>query len=103
MRSTTVLFRVSVVLLMTSAAANSADALRLFKNYFVTGDYVVGGTGMRGTGRPDPATQAIVGGTTQSYARGTIRVSGVPANADVVAAFLYWQSLESSAEPSSAV
>ena len=49
---------------------------------------------MRGTGRPDPATQAYRWRKHPSYAKGTFRATRVPANADIVAAFLYWQSLE---------
>jgi hypothetical protein len=58
------------------------DALSFFKNYFITGDYVVGGVGLRGLG----GLSGVPG-----IARGTIAISGVPAKADIVAAFLYWQ------------
>jgi hypothetical protein len=71
------------------------DALALFKNYFVTGDYAVAGVGMRGTGVLDPATQV-------NWATATITMSGVPANADILAAFLYWAALETSPTPFSA-
>src|SRR3954468_23457995 len=54
------------------------DALSFFKNYFITGDYVVAGVGLRGQGVNGVAT-------------GSIQVSGVPAGADIAAAFLYWQ------------
>src|SRR5438046_10421543 len=30
--------------------AQAADPLTFFKNYFITGDYVVGGVGLRGSG-----------------------------------------------------
>src|SRR6266567_2887717 len=61
-------------------------------NYFVTGDYVVGGVGLRG-----------LGSTATNLATGTINIpdqtsvpsTGVPAGADIVAAFLYWQTVES--------
>ena len=56
------------------------DSLQFFKNYFVTGDYAVAGVGLRGSG---------VGG----LATGNIAISGVPANADVLGAFLYWQTV----------
>ena len=94
--------RFTVVFVLALRPANATDALQLFKNYFVTGDYAIGGVGLRGLGVPDPITQAAVGGTILNYARGTIRVSGVPENADIVAAFLYWQTLESATEPSGA-
>src|SRR6266568_9398735 len=62
------------------------NPLTLFKNYFVTGDYVVGGVGLRGLG---DAT---------GFATGTISIpdlmqpnhTSVPPGADIVAAFLYW-------------
>ncbi len=55
-----------------------ADALTFFKNYFITGDYVVGGTGLRNTGIAGIAT-------------GYIGITGVPAGSDIQAAYLYWQ------------
>lgn len=54
--------------------AQASTPLAFFQNYFVTGDYVVGGTGLfnsRGVGK--------------------LPVSGVPSGADILAAFLYWQ------------
>ena len=67
--------------------AQGTNPLRYFKNYFVTGDYVVAGVGLRGTGVNGMAT-------------GTINVTGVPVGADIVAAFLYWQSIETTSAPS---
>ena len=49
------------------------DALKFFKSHFVTGDYVVGGVGLYGSGA------------------GNISISGVPPDADIAAAYLYWQ------------
>jgi len=71
--------------------------LKLSNNFFVTGDYVVGGVGLRGLGTVDPATG-------RSLATGTITIpdnnqpnpSGVPAGADIVAAYLYWETVEKS-------
>ena len=57
-------------------ARQPTPPLQFFKNYFVTGDYVVGGVGVNGNGK------------------GTINISGVPADSDVVAAFLYWQVVD---------
>jgi hypothetical protein len=68
------------------SAQGSSGSFHFFKNYFVTGDYVVGGVGLRGSG-----------GTAQS-----IVVNGVPANADVLGMFLYWQTVVSSSELASA-
>ncbi len=81
-------------------SGQAADALQFFKNYFVTGDYVVGGVGIRGTGVLDTATQKITGSTNSFYATGTIHMSGVPGyvangvpqQANIVAAYLYWET-----------
>ena len=75
-----------VFLLLIGAAvcapAGRADDLHYFKNYFVTGDYTVAGVGLYGKG---------VGGT----ATGNSPCS-VPNGSDIVAAFLYWQTVETS-------
>jgi len=71
--------------------AQSTNQLTLSNNYFVTGDYVVGGVGLRG-----------MGNTSTNLATGTINIpdmaqpnaSSVPAGADIVAAFLYWETVE---------
>src|SRR6266571_2085264 len=82
-------------------SGQAADALQFFKNYFVTGDYVVGGVGIRGTGVLDTATQTITGSTNSFYATGTIHMTGVPGyvangvpqQANIVAAYLYWETI----------
>ena len=77
----------AAIVLHQSAAPRAVvvtpEALTFFKNYFVTGDYVVGGVGLRGRG-------------VSGLALGSIQVSGVPEvdghpTADILAAFLYWQ------------
>jgi hypothetical protein len=74
--------------LPSAARAQSQGALNFFKNYFVTGDYVVGGVGLRGTGTVDAATGV-------KMASGSIPIANVPVGADIVAAILYWQAIES--------
>src|SRR5258708_7773209 len=69
------------LLILSPQLGRAADALSYTKNYFVTGDYVVGGVGLRATG-------------VNGFATGTIKISGIPAGADIVAAFLYWQTVE---------
>ena len=80
------------------------DALKFFKNYFVTGDYVAGGVALRGRGVTNATTQGITGTTVTSYATGTIHMTGssavpgyvangVPQHADIVAAYLYWETI----------
>jgi hypothetical protein len=68
---------------MLCQVATAADALKFFKNYFVTGDYVVAGVGLRGKG-------------VNGVAKGTITFepNAVPPGANLVAAFLYWASIE---------
>ncbi len=68
----------------------ASDALTFFNNWFVTGDYVVAGVGLRGTG---------IGG----WATGTINMTGVPTGAEPVAAFLYWSTSEPTTTPAARV
>jgi hypothetical protein len=79
----------------SAMAQNGANPLTISQNYFVTGDYVVAGWSR---GAPDGS----------GYAPGTISIpdtlqptqDGVPASvpkgADIVAAYLYWATVESS-------
>lgn len=62
-------------------SGEAAEGIRFFKNYFVTGDYVVG--------HVDLLPQQAVAGRVS----GVIPMSGVPANADILAAFLYWETI----------
>jgi hypothetical protein len=69
--------------------ACTPTSLCLDNTYFVTGDYVVGGVGLRGLG-------------VNGFATGSITIpdpmqpnsTSVPAGADIVAAFLYWETVE---------
>jgi len=60
-----------------------ATGLTFYKNFFITGDYVVAGVNMRGTGD-------ATGMATQ-----TLDMTGVdiPAGVDLAAAFLYWETV----------
>ena len=62
-------------------AQQGGDALPYAKSYTVTGNYVVGGVDLQ------PATMST------GFLTGTIPMSGVPANADILAAFLYWETI----------
>ena len=92
--------------LFSSVTQAQQVQLSYFKNYFVTGDYVVGGVNLAGATR-------TVSGSTITVAD-TINFTGVPCTngpglfasvipcssrggqpADVIAAFLYWQTIES--------
>jgi X-X-X-Leu-X-X-Gly heptad repeat protein len=65
--------------------------LNFENNYFVTGDYVVAGVGLRGLGVNGFATQQFTMPDANS-----VPATGVPQGADIVAAFLYWETVESS-------
>jgi hypothetical protein len=96
-------------------AAQAQGPLNYFKNYFVTGDYVVGGVGLSGKVASGPVTGAV-------QVTGNITLNSVPCTsgpglfasvvpctnrgavpADVIGAFLYWQTIESTTTPSSAI
>src|SRR6266568_6722896 len=79
--------------LFAQSAQAEDNPLKLFKNYFITGDYEVGGVGLRGKGQLDAYKL-------QYLATGTISVP-VPPNADILSAFLYWETIEKTALPSS--
>ena len=70
----------SIVFLNGQLTVN-ASALNLFNNFFVTGDYAAGSTGLRG-GPGAITVQTPEGGA-------------VPQGAHILAAFLYWQTVES--------
>src|SRR5215471_9371464 len=89
------LFCISIALLLlfqqtARTAPPTPDALKFFKNYFGTIDYVVGGKGLE--------QQGING-----LATGAITMSGAPANAEALAAFLYWQVVTSDGPDSGSV
>ncbi|MEA3140644.1 MAG: hypothetical protein QOK23_2813 [Gammaproteobacteria bacterium] len=82
-------FLLAVALIVLGApAAQAHQALSFFKNYFVTGDYVAAGVGLRGKGVNGIATGTI-----------TIDPSQVPAGAEIVAAYLYWETLGPNSGP----
>src|SRR6266478_5838454 len=74
-------------------AQTATNQLALSNNYFVTGDYVVGGVGLRGLG--NPATN-LATGTIQIPDANSVPATGVPNGAYIVAAFLYWETVEKS-------
>src|SRR6266446_1885690 len=74
--------------------ATQTGPLTLFKNYFVTGVYVVGGW-VKGSSNGTLETGTInIPDTVQAAATGVPSPS-VPPGADIVAAFLYWETVES--------
>jgi X-X-X-Leu-X-X-Gly heptad repeat protein len=77
--------------LAQTAFAQTTPPLNFENNYFVTGDYVVAGVGLRGLGVNGLATKQLTMPDTTS-----VPSTGVPSGADIVAAFLYWGTVESS-------
>jgi len=74
----------TLALAQAQAPAPAAPNVPVFsKNYFVTGDYLVSGVGLKGKGGAD------------GFARDSIVVAAtaLPDNAEPVAAFLYWASV----------
>ncbi len=71
----------ALALFAPDAARAQTPDLKYFTSFTVTGDYVVAGVDLL------PASQA------NGFVTGTIKVSGVPANADIVAAYLYWETI----------
>ena len=79
-----------------TGSAQTPLPLGLSNNYMLTGDYVVGGVGLRGLGDSSGfATGTITIPDPQAYAT-NMPLQQVPAGADVVAAYLYWETVESS-------
>ena len=85
-------FAILVLLLFaqTTGQAEPGDALQYTKGFIVTGNYVVGGAD------PDDAVDPIVDG----FSTREIPISGVPADADIVAAYLFWETLTLQSDPS---
>jgi hypothetical protein len=69
-------------MVLGAPSAQAHQALSFFKNYFLTGDYVAAGVGLRGQGVNGIATGTI-----------TIDPSHIPAGAEIVAAYLYWETV----------
>jgi hypothetical protein len=91
MGATVVLGLLMVIGLLQSGFAQTTPPLNFENNYFVTGDYVVAGVGLRGLG--------VNGFATKQFAMpdaNSVPATGVPPGADIVAAFLYWETVESS-------
>src|SRR4051794_9369722 len=70
-----------LVLALPQLARADGDPLPFAKSYTLTGSYAVGGVDLA----PQP------GGN--GFATGTISINGVPANAEILTAFLYWETV----------
>jgi hypothetical protein len=78
------------VLLVARPGQAQPGNLAFFKNWFVTGGYAVGGVGLRGLGGANGSPAGIATGIIHM---GDNPDSTVPPNADILAAFLYWETV----------
>ena len=80
------LFVVTLVLLRTQAGGQGtvADPLQYAGGFLVTGDYAVGSVDLTNSTNPSSG----------GFSTGTINIIGVPANADVLAAYLFWETID---------
>ena len=76
----------AVLCAQTVGLAQVPDALPYSTGYLVTGNYIAAGVDLTPQANPPD---------TNGMSTGTIHVSGVPANADIVAAFLYFETIHS--------
>src|SRR5215471_6828056 len=83
-------------------ASTVRNPLKMFKRYFGTIEIVSNGKGTRGTGQLDPATGLMLTKCAGDPNGGCTISVDVPAGADIVAAFVYYEILEKSDRPSSA-
>jgi len=84
---------VLVVAQIVGHAAPVASSLHYSTGFLVTGNYVVGSVDLtEGLNPPD----------VNGLSTGTISMSGVPADADIVAAYLYWEEITLTADPTQA-
>jgi len=75
-----------------ASAQNATNQLKLSNNYFVTGDYVVGGVGLRGLGN-----LRLTGNGYDPNSRHEFRPRyRCACRSYIVAAFLYWETVEKS-------
>lgn len=91
MRATVALGLLLFIVLAQPGLPQTTPPLKFGENFFVTGDYVVGGVGLRGLGD----STGFATGTINIPDANSVPATGVPAGADVVAAYLYWQTVES--------
>lgn len=86
----------AAALLMAAQPVLAQNPLVFGNNYFVTGDYVVGGVGLRGLGDGSGFATGTINIPDQSPQGYIAGARSVPAGAQIVAAVLYWETVESS-------
>ena len=77
------LFVVTLVFLRTQVGGQVVDPLQYAGGFLVTGDYAVGSVDLTNSTNPSSG----------GFSTGTINISGVPANADILAAYLFWETI----------
>ena len=83
-----------VALVISTGQPPAPNQLSLQNNYFVTGDYASAGVTLRGTGQNGMATGII------NLPKSTQSGVGVPEGADILDAYLYWETIENTPSPS---
>jgi len=89
------LFAIALVLLFSQMGgrAQTADPLSYSGGFLLTGNYVTGVVDLHeGSNPPD----------SEGLSTGTISIAGVPTDADIVAAYLAWETITPTADPGSA-
>ena len=71
----------AALIAQTHGQAQGQNPLPYSTGFLVTGNYVVGGVDIQG--------QSVNG-----FSTGTIHMSGVPKDADILAAYLYWETID---------
>jgi sugar lactone lactonase YvrE len=84
---------VALLISIGEAPPPAPNPLTFENNYFVTGDYASAGTTLRGA----PVVNGMATGTISIPSTGS---NSVPTGADIIDAFLYWETLEYTATPS---
>ena len=89
-------------------AAQATDALPYSTGYLVTGDYAVGSVDFVSTKESDDENRRRDESSREkdedrSQRTRTIPMRGVPANADILAAFLYWETIAPSSQTPSEI
>ena len=79
------LFVLALVFLRTQVGGQAPpDPLQYAGGFLLTGDYAVGSVDLTSSTNPSSG----------GFSTGTINISGVPANADILAAYLYWETID---------
>ena len=87
-----VAFLFVVLVAQRGGQAAAGDALPYSKGFLVTGNYVVGGVDLRDPDSP----------TANGLVSGNIQITGVPAGADIIAAYLIWETITPTSDESQA-